>query len=103
MFEKMKSKLSKAIKGREQSDDFINPKYKKEEGVKVTDYLKFRAPIQGEDIGFAIQDDCKCSAVSEFLKLATAENIVLVKGPKSGMVLGVSGEAVAGFYPYHRP
>ncbi len=103
MFDKMKSKLSKAIKGREQSDEFINPKYKKEEGVKVTDFLKFRAPINGDDVGFAIQDDCKCSAVAEFLKVASAENIVLVKGPKTGMVLGVSGEAIPGFYPYHRP
>ncbi|MFZ3230982.1 MAG: hypothetical protein WA160_12310 [Pseudobdellovibrio sp.] len=107
MFTKMKAKISNAIKGREQSDDFINSKFKKIAGSRVTDFLKIRALINQEgkesiDATFAIQDDCKCSAITEFLKLATAENITFAKGPKSGTVLGISGESVPGFYAYHR-
>lgn len=100
----MTEKLSKLIAGRENPESYVNKNFLK--GSRPGDYLTFRVPIKTKDgvidVRFAIQDDCKCSAVKKFLDTATSDNLTFAKGKRNASVLGINGHFVEGFYAYHR-
>lgn len=105
MFERMQTKLQNLISGRETSTEYVKRTFIR--GTRPTDFCMFTAPVQTADgpcdFRFAIQDDCSCAAINDFLKVATAENLTFAEGPRGGKVLGVDNSCVPGFYAYHRP
>lgn len=89
-----KTNLATAIKGREDSDEDIDPKATSGRSA----FIKRNLPItiNGERIEsrFTVHADCKCSAASEFIRRATTTNLSIVEGKKKGKRIGIDGEPV---------
>lgn len=101
LFNQFTKQLALAIKGRENSIEWVKPvaKDNREHALTIT-----RVPVNTSegmfDFSFVIHADCSCSAIGDFLKLAKLENITFAEGPRKGKVLGISGKSIDGFYAY---
>ncbi len=98
-----KTNLATAIKGREDSDEDIDPTAST--GRKA--FIKRNLPItiDGERIEsrFTVHADCKCSAAAEFIRRATISNLSIVEGKKKGKRIGIDGSPVVNLNVFWTP
>ncbi len=97
----LKIRLSKAIAGREDSEEGVDPNRRDDRQIAISlRQVPVNTPEGMFDFSFVIHGDCPCSAIQTFLIQVTLQNITFAEGPRGGKVLGIDGRAIKSFYAY---
>lgn len=100
MFDAAMRKLKNKIRDRENANEWVDNAAKRGRDVAFSIQIPIMTEEGRFDFKFEIHADTACSAINEFVKQATFENVSFATGEKGGKLLGVDGKNLHGFYAY---